>query len=42
VIERLRQICRNRVQAQGAEFYQTTEADEEQQTIIRLLGVPMG
>jgi len=41
VIERLRQICRNEVQAEGVSFHQKTEPDEEQREIIKWLRVAM-
>ena len=41
VIERLKQICRNRVEVGGAEFFQITELDDEQKQITELLGVTM-
>ncbi|MFQ5641818.1 MAG: IS1634 family transposase [bacterium] len=41
VIDCLKQITRNRVQTQGVEFYQNSRPNEEQQTILDLLGVTM-
>ena len=37
VVERLKQICRSRVEVNGAEFHQITSFDEEQNRIIDLL-----
>jgi transposase len=41
VIERLRQICRNRVRLGGIEFHQVTDLDDEQKEILQLIKVPM-
>ena len=39
VIERLKQICLNKVKLNGVTFHQKTEVDPKQQTILHLLGV---
>lgn len=41
IVERLKQVCRNQVQAEGVKFHQMTELDEEQREIINLLQVAL-
>ena len=41
VIDSLAQITRNRVSANGVEFFQNTTPTEEQEQILNLLGVKM-
>jgi transposase len=41
VIERLRQVCRNQVQADGVRFHQVTELADDQREIFNLLQVAL-
>lgn len=40
-VERLKQVCRNEVQADGVRFHQVTELDDEQRRIFDLLQVAL-